>query len=67
MYALLAVGGAQELQEVSLKLVAVVLYEFFGVFANKQHLSDVRLRLGMHFKAILVTALLFADLDERRG
>ena len=37
----LAVGGAEELQEIPLELVAVVIDVLFGIFAHEKHLSNV--------------------------
>ena len=59
---LLAVGGAQELQEVALELVGEVVDVFAGVFADEQHLADVRFGLGVAFEAIFVAGLFFTDL-----
>lgn len=41
VHLLLAVGGAQELQEVALELVAVVVDVFLGVLADEEHLPDM--------------------------
>ena len=38
----LAVACAQQLQEVFLELVAVVVDEFLGIFADQQHLTHLR-------------------------
>lgn len=35
---------------------------FAGIFADEEHLPDVRFGLGVHLEAILVAALLFACL-----
>lgn len=59
---LLAVGSAQQLQEIALELVAVVGDVLAGVFADEQHLADVGFGLGVHLEAVFVAALLFADL-----
>lgn len=37
----LAVGGAEELKKIPLKLVAVVVDVLFGIFAHEKHLSNV--------------------------
>jgi len=54
---LLAMRGAQQLEEIALELVAVVVDVFFGIFAHEQHLPNVGLGLSMHFEAIFVPAL----------
>lgn len=59
---LLAVRCAQELEEVFLELVAVVVDVFLRVFADEEHLSDMRLGLCVHLEAILVAHLALADL-----
>ena len=59
---LLAVRGAQELQEVALELVGEIIDVFARVFANEQHLADVGLRLCVTFEAVFVAGLFFADL-----
>ncbi len=59
---LLAVGGTQELEEVSLELVGEVVDVFAGVFADEEHLTDVGFGLGVAFEAILIARLLLADL-----
>lgn len=59
---LLAVGGAQELEEVALELVGEVVDVFARVFADEEHLADVRFGLRVAFEAILIARLLFAHL-----
>ena len=59
---LLAVGRAQQLQEVALELVGEVVDVFTGVFANEEHLADVGFGLRVAFEAVLIAGLLFADL-----
>ena len=59
---LLAVRGAEELEEVALELVGEVVDVFAGVFADEEHLADVGFGLGVAFEAVLVASLLFAGL-----
>lgn len=59
---LLAMRCAQELEEVSLELVAVIVDVLLGVGTNEEHLADVRLGLGVHLEAVLVSGLLLANL-----
>ena len=59
---LLAVRGPQQLQEVPLEVVREAIDVFAGVFAHEQHLPDVGLGLRVAFEAVLVAALLRADL-----
>lgn len=59
---LLAVGGAQQLEEIALEAAAVVGDVLAGVFPDEQHLADVGFGLGVHLEAVFVAALLFADL-----
>jgi len=59
---LLAVRRSQQLEEISLKLAAVVADKLLGILAHDEHLSDVGLALGMHLEAILVSHLTLADL-----
>lgn len=61
---LLAVRCAEELQEVALELVAVIIDVFFGVFADEEHLSNVRFGLRVHLEAVLVAHLALADLEK---
>lgn len=58
----LAVSGSQQLQEIALELVAEIVDIFARVFADEEHLADVGFGLGVHFEAVFVAALLFADL-----
>ncbi len=58
----LAVSGAQQLQKIALELITVVSDVLAGVFADEQHLADVRFGLGVHFEAVFVATLLFAYL-----
>jgi hypothetical protein len=64
VYPLFSVGCAEELEEIALKLVAVVLDKFLGIFAHEEHLSDVGLGLCVHLEAILVAHLALADLGR---
>ncbi len=50
------------MQEIALELVAVVGNVLARVFADEQHLSDVRFRLRVALESILVAHLPFADL-----
>ena len=59
---LLAVGGAQELQEVALELVGEVVDVLARVFADEQHLADMGFGLRVAFEAVFVAGLFFADL-----
>jgi len=59
---LLAVRRSQELEEISLKLAAVVADELLGILAHDEHLSDVGLRLSVHLEAILIAHLALAHL-----
>ena len=59
---LLAVGGAQQLQEVALEVVREAGDVLARVFAHQQHLPHVRLRLRVAFEAVLVPRLLLAHL-----
>lgn len=58
----LAVGGAQQLEEVALELVAEVVDVLAGVFADDEHLPDVGFGLAVHLEAVFVAALLLAHL-----
>ena len=59
---LLAVRRSQQLEEISLKLAAVVADKLLGILAHDEHLSDVGLGLCMHLEAVFVTHLALADL-----
>ena len=59
---LLAVGGAQQLKEVALEVVAEGRDVFARVFAYEQHLPDVRFGLRVAFEAVFVAGLFGADL-----
>lgn len=59
---LLTMRCAQQEQEISLELIAIVVDVFFGIFANKKHLSNMALALDMHLEAIFISHLSFAYL-----
>ena len=59
---LLAVRGAQQLQEVPLEIVREARDVLAWVFADQQHLPYVRFGLRVAFEAVFVARLLFADL-----
>ena len=64
MHLLLAMGCAQQLEEIALEISAEVRDEFLRVFADKEHLPDVPFGLGVHFEAIFVAHLALADLGR---
>ena len=59
---LLAVGRAQQLQEIALELAAEVVDVFARVLADEQHLPHVGFGLRVHLEAVFVAALFGADL-----
>ena len=52
----------KQLHEIMLELHGVTADMRARVFSNREHLTQVRLGLGMAFETVLVSALLLADL-----
>jgi hypothetical protein len=56
---LLAMGRAQQFNKLALKLSRILVDCGFGIFADQQHLADVRFALDMAFEAVFVAAGFF--------
>jgi hypothetical protein len=59
---LLTVRRSQKLEEISLKLAAVVADKLLRVLTHDKHLSDMGLGLCMHLEAIFIAHLALAHL-----